>query len=206
MKAIICVFFFVGFNFTLQAQKNDSTPLPLKINDLKKLGRDSLIKLAISKIDEPGFEVSAYDRIVVKATKKELIVDFLISVKIFDKKSCFYDAVHVALAGQGSGKSYHGFCDNAKFYELTPIKKKKMAFVFESINKSDEIGHVPNNKLSAGTTMEIEERLTFYHVETDSWSTHSVFDVDKITGKISNAHHKHYARGGDDKPEYEIIK
>lgn len=72
-------------------------------------------------------------------------------------------------------------------------------------NKSDDIGHVPESKLSKGTTMEIFDNTLSYDVETSSWSTFSYFSVNKITGKISRAGHKHYDRSDVEKDEYEII-
>lgn len=203
-KQIIIILFILASTQVFFSQTKKSVPETIK--ELKKLGRDSLIKLAISKVDEPGFDASAYDRVVVKLEKDALLVDFSLSVLVSDKKSCFYSSVTVALVGQGTGRSIQGFCDEPAFYKHTNSTKKKIAFVFDSINKSDEIGHVPNHILPPGTTMSIEERLTFYHVETTSWSTHSYFDVDKLTGKISDAHHKHYARSHDEKPDFEIIK
>lgn len=38
-------------------------------------------------------------------------------------------------------------------------------FVFKTINKSDEIGHLKDNQMSKGSTMEITEKLTHYYVE-----------------------------------------
>ena len=55
--------------------------------------------------------------------------------------------------------------------------------------------------------MTINEHLTYYYVENSSWSTYSHYKVDKLTGKISEAGHKHYARNGEEeKEDYEVIK
>jgi len=50
-----------------------------KIDSLKKLGRDSLIKLAIKKVNDPAFDPKAYDRIIVKADSSKLVVEFELS-------------------------------------------------------------------------------------------------------------------------------
>lgn len=50
-----------------------------KIDSLKQLGRDSLIKLRIKKINDKTFEPKYYNRIIVKADATKLIVDFEVS-------------------------------------------------------------------------------------------------------------------------------
>jgi hypothetical protein len=176
-----------------------------KIEELKKLGRDSLIKLAVVKLNEPGFDPKNYDRIDVKYDDKSLIVDFKLSVKLAGNSSCFYDVVYVALIGQGSGKSIQGFCDEPKFHKWTKAEQKKIDFVFDAINKDNEIGDVKDRKMPHGQTMEITEKLTYYYIEVSDWSTYSHYKIDKVTGKISEANHKHYARSGDEKEEYKYI-
>ncbi len=176
-----------------------------KIDSLKKLGRDSLIKLAISKVYEPGLDPKGYDRITVKVYKDKLVVEFALSVVLIDG-SCYYDHYSVALVGSGTGGSIQGSCDEPKYHKFTSKEKKKIQFVFDAINKSDEVGHLKDNKIDDGNRMTITEKLTYYYVEMDDWSTHSYYEINKVTGKISNANHKHYARSHDEKPEYEIVK
>lgn len=176
------------------------------LDSLKKLGRDSLIKLAAIKIGE-GFDPVQYDRIIVKASSKALIVEFRLSVILHDGNDCYYSHVTIALAGSGStGMGIQGDCENPKFYKHTKARKSKIDFVFNAINKSDEVGHMADKKVSPGNTMEITEKLTYYQVEVDDWSTHSQYRVDKITGKIYDASHKHYARDHEEKDEFEVIK
>ncbi len=135
------------------------------------------------------------------------MVEFRLSITLAGSKSCYFDAVYEALAGSGSGKSIQGECENPKFYKQTDAIKKKMDFIFNAINKSDEIGHMPNSKIDEGTNMTITEKLMYYYVEMSSWSTYSHYKVDKGSGKISEANHKHYAHSSEDeKPEWEIIK
>lgn len=193
---------FVNMAFS---QNNEDKKLQHKIDSLKKLGRDSLIKLAVSKLHEPQLDPKGYDRIFVKAYKDKLVVEFTLSVVLIDG-SCYYHHYSVALAGSGTGGSFQGECDEPKYHTFTNKEKKKIQFVFDAINKSDEVGHLKDNKVHEGNRMTITEKLTYYYVEMDDWSTHSHYEVNKITGKISNANHKHYARSHDEKPEYEIVK
>src|SRR5688572_7785190 len=88
-----------------------------KVDSLKKLGRDSLIKLAIIKLNDPTFDPTAYDRVVVKADSTSVIVSFSLSVHLITRNSCYYDAVSVALVGSGTSKSITGFCDEPKYYK-----------------------------------------------------------------------------------------
>lgn len=178
-----------------------------KIDSLKKLGRDALIELAVKKIENPEFDPQQYDRITVKANKQSLVVEFALSVVLKNKQLCYYEQVWVGLAGeQVSGGSVQGDCDETPYYKRTKEIVEKINAVFEAVNKSTEIGHVPDNQLPEGTTMEITEHATHYLVETSSWSTFSYFKVDKLTGNISDAGHKHYARDSDEEDEWEIIK
>ena len=87
----------------------------------------------------------------------------------------------------------------------TAKDQDKIVFVFHAINNSDKVGDIKYNTLPIGTTMTITERATYYAVATSSRSTHSEFKVNKLTGKISGASHKHYARKRDEEPEWEII-
>jgi hypothetical protein len=176
------------------------------IDSLKKLGREKLIQLAVEKLNDSAFDPTHYDRIIVKANVQSLIVEFTLSIVVSKKSSCFYDAVYVALAGSGTGKSIEGFCDEPEYYSAPESDRKIVDFVFDAINKSTEIGHIPDRKLRAGTSMKIALHLTYYFVEVSNWSTFSHYKVNRVTGKISESEHKHYVRDEDEKDDFEIIK
>jgi len=202
MKHSLSVLFFL-FAFSLFAQ-NES-----QIDSLKKLGADSLIRLAIVKINDSTFNAANYDRITVKANKTCLLVSFGLSVNFISKKDCYYDAVTAALAGKKIGqRSIRGDCDEPEYYSPSESVKKKIQFVFDAINKSDEIGHLENNKISDDNTMEITEHSAYFYVEISNWSTFSHYKVDKGSGKISEANHKHYSHDEteSEKEIWEIIK
>jgi hypothetical protein len=190
--------FFVALPY--MAESRDS-----KIDSLKKLGRDALIQLAIKKVNDPAFITENYDRVVVKASKTSLVVDFMRSVVFKSKKACYYDLVTVSLAGSGDSRSITGDCDEPSYYHPSQEEKDKIAFVFNSINASDEIGHIPSNKVDSDTTMEISEHPTYFYVEVSSWSTYSHYKVNRVSGRISEAGHKHYDRSGESRDEFEIV-
>jgi hypothetical protein len=177
-----------------------------KLDSLKALGRDSLIKLAVKKVNDPEFNPANYDLITVKANATSLLVEFDLSVRFISAGSCYYHSFIVSLYGGGGGGSITGDCENIKYYNPSASDKKSIDFVFNAINKSEDIGHVPGNKLEKGTKMEITEKATYYYVEVSSWSTHSEYKVAKGTGKISEARHKHYDRSGEGKDEFVEIK
>ncbi len=195
MKTSVYIFILCLFSFFCFSQTE-------KIEELTKLGRDSLIKSAGIKLNEPGFDPKNYDRIDVKYNAKSLIVEFELSIRLTGNKSCFYDRVFVALVGSGTGKSIQGDCDEPKFYVRTKSDQKKIDFVFDAINKDNEIGDVKDRKMPAGQKMDITEHLTYYYIEVSDWSTYSHYKIDKISGKISEANHKHYARDGEEKDGY----
>jgi hypothetical protein len=182
------------------AQSKDS-----KVDSLKKLGRDALIQLAVKQINDPAFARENYDRVVVKASKVSVVVEFDLSVIFSNKKSCYYDKITVSLVGGGGGRSIKGDCDEPSYYNLSRSEKDKIDFVFKSINASDDIGHIPGNKLGSDTTMEISEHSTYFYVEVSSWSTYSHYKINRASGKISEAGHKHYDRSEETVDEFEII-
>ncbi len=198
MKKISAVLFFYLCFVNLQAQTI--------LDSLKALGRDSLIKLAIKKVNDPKFNPANYDLITVKANSKSLIVEFDLSVRLITNGSCYYHSFFVSLYGGGSGGSITGDCDNVKYYHPSVADKRSIEFVFNAINKSEEIGHVPDNKIAKGTTMTITEKPTYYYVEVSSWSTYSHYKVNKVSGKISEANHKHYDRSGEQPDDFVEIK
>jgi hypothetical protein len=185
--------------------QKDPEKLKAKVDSLKKLGREALIKLAADKKSVEGFDPKGYDRILVKAFEDKLIVEFGLSITLIDG-TCYYDRVWVALAGSGSGEGVQGDCDKPKYHSFTDKEKKKIRSVFDAINKSDEIGHLKDNKIPADSHMTITEKMTHYYVEMSDWSTYSHYEVNKLTGKISNANHKHYAHSDNEKDDFEILK
>lgn len=203
MRQIILIIL-ICFAGSVSSQK-DPEKLKAKIDSLKKLGRDSLIKLAVIANGDPGFKAEGYDRIIVKVFPDKLIVEF--SMSVFVTNGCYYEHVSVALAGSGTSSGGDGYCNELKYHTFTNKEKKKIQFVFDAINKSDEVGDIKDNKISPGNTMKITEKTLYYYVEVNSWSTYSHYKVDKITSKISDANHKHYARSHHDEDEkYEVIK
>lgn len=200
MRNLLLILLTISLNCFLVGQNK------AKIDSLKQLGRDSLIKLAVKKIADPTFNPKNYDRIIVKADSNKLWVEFELSIRFKSNSSCYYDAINVSLVGSGTSKSITGFCDNPKYYKPSSKQLKKIDFIFNSINKKNEIGDIPNKKLADDTVMEITEMMTYYHVEVSDGNTMSRYKIDKNSGKIFDATHKHYMKDRDDPPPIEIIE
>jgi hypothetical protein len=176
-----------------------------QVSHLKKLGRDSLIKMAIKEINDPVFKPGNYDRVIVRASEFRMEVEFGVSIMLFTTANCYYENVSVNLADGTESKSSSN-CDNPKYFSLSDADRKKLDFVIDAINKSSEVGHLDNRKIPEGSTMKITERKSRYEVEVSGWSTFSSYKVDKTTGKISDASHKHYDRAFDNESEYRVIE
>ena len=81
-----------------------------------------------------------------------------------------------------------------------------IAFVIQAVNRSPEVGDVPEGRLSPGTSMTIRDEGDSYKVSVgDAWMD-SFYRVDKQTGAISDAMHAHMApEPGVDGEEFEVI-
>lgn len=195
---ITCVFLFAFSGFA------QNKPL---LEELTKLGRDSLIKLAVKKINDPKFIPANYDRVIVKADSENLIVCFDLSVVFKGSGMCYYDAITVSIFGNYGGNSVQGNCDEPKYYNPSKKVLSKIKFVFDVINKENEVGDIPGNKLDPGESMTISEHATYYYVEMSNYSTYSHYKINKITGAISDAGHKHYAHNSfETDNKWQIIK
>lgn len=177
-----------------------------QIDSLSKLGKDSLVKLALKKINDPAFNPNDYKNVRVIVRKENISVNFKNNVLLVKSNSCFYSHVSVDLLGGGVSKSIEGDCDNPTYYKLTKKDEEKIDFVFNCINKSNEVGDIPEKKLPGNTTMVITEKLGYYAIEVSNYSTMSRYKINKQTGKIYDAMHKHYAQRDDETEEIEITK
>lgn len=169
--------------------------------ELSKLSKEKLVALAASKMDKKSFKVSDFTDIQIWLEGDELQVIFSHAIQYIPAKGQFYYAAHVELVTGSSSLSIQGKGpddEDIQFY--SPAKfKKQIKFVFDAINKSDEVGSIPEGQLPEGT-MKIYENIGHYDVSVDSYSTHSSYKVKKGSGKIYDAGHKHFMREeGDEK-------
>ena len=170
------------------------------LTELRILPKDSLIKMACKKIDEPSFDVQDFNQIEIWVDDPELSVEFGHVIRFIPRKGQYYYSVSVDLVSGTTGRLIQGDSptyEEVRFYK--PAKfQEKIKFVMNAISNSHgEVGKIPEGKLPDGT-MTIREEAGYYDIEVDSESTHSYYKIKKGSGKIYDAGHKHYYR--DDTP------
>ena len=171
------------------------------VSELRKLPKDSLIKMAAKKITEPSFDIKDFTRIEIWAEGDEITVDFDHAIRFIPMKGQFYYNVSVELVRASSSRQIIGdgpFDEEVHFFKLTNKHQEKIQFVRDAINNSNgEVGKIPEGQLPDGT-MTITEKATYFDISVDSESTHSYYKIEKGTGKIYDAGHKHYMRDESD--------
>ncbi len=169
----------------------DKTLQKKGIDDLKKLSRKELIDRAVKHINDPEFKAAHYDRIKVMANATKMYVIFDISARYVPVLTSYYVPVYVDMVNQkvtikevsNSGFFSTIFYDNPKLYE------KQVKSIIENINKSGDTTLLPQRKLTEDRTLNIREVYGHFEVEIESEEKVSTFDVDKVSGKLSNIHH-----------------
>lgn len=175
--------------------------------ELSKLPKEKLVALAVSKINEPSFRLADFTEIEVWLEGQELTVQFGHIVRFIPRRGQYYYSVSVDLISGSTGRSIQGDGrDDAEITFYDPSKyQDKIQFIFKAINNSrGEVGKIPEGQLPDGQ-MTIQEETGYYHVEVDSYSTHSYYNIKKGTGKIYDAGHKHYYRDDDAGPKRKKI-
>ena len=168
--------------------------LAQSIEDLKRLSKDSLISLAVRKINNAVFKPDQFTNISVWTEAEELTVEFDHAIQFIPKRGQYYYSVSVELVKGSSSRRImgDGEVDVVTYYNPDQFKKE-VQFVLQSINKSDEVGKIPEGGLPYGT-MTINEMGSYYDISVDSESTHSSYKIRKGSGKVYEASHKHYMR------------
>jgi hypothetical protein len=182
--SFICIAFLISINIVAQP-----------FDELRKLPKDSLVKMAAKKFREPSFDVSDFSQVEVWAEDGELTVELGHVIRFIPKRGQYYYSVSVNLVAGNSSRQImgNGDEDDIPFYK-PKIFQDKIDFVFTSINKSNgDVGKIPKGGLPDGT-MTITEKTTYYDIEVDSESTHSYYKIKKSNGEIYDAGHKHYSR------------
>lgn len=166
-----------------------------QVEELVQLPKDTLVKMAIKKIDEPSFDVRDFDQIEIWADENDVTVMFDHAIRFIPRKGQYYYSATVDLISGTKGRSILGSPDQdeLEFYKPKQKHKEKIQFVLNSINKSNgEIGKIPEGKLPDGI-MTITEKAGHYEISVDSKSTSSDYKIKKGSGKIYDGRHKHMA-------------
>jgi hypothetical protein len=165
--------------------------------ELRELPKDSLIKMAIKKINDPEFKRKEFTRTEIWTKKDEVMVKFDNVIQLVPRRGQYYSNVTVDLISGTIGRQIMGDGpDDAEVHYLKPNArhKKKVKFVLKAINNSNgEVGKITEDKLPSGTLTIIEKGM-YYSVTANSQSTLSTYRIKKGSGKIYKASHKHYMR------------
>jgi len=171
----------------------------MSVEALKDMGRAGLIEEATRRLREqnPDFDPTAYDRVVVRASSTDVLVSFTTSIVLLRTGESFTHSRSIGLvSGLGSGGSV------ANPHDLTwtgtpppflpdPDTVRDIRFVLEAANRDTKVGDIPDGKLPEGTRMTIRDVGDHYEVSVESEWIRSSYRVAKGTGAISEAMHAH---------------
>jgi len=175
---------------------SQNTDMIKKVEKLKKRGRDSIIKIALEKIDET---ICLNDYIIrVKANKTSVVVSFHIPVVYIPMNSVYYYDFGLDLI---EGSSWSGIISNPRDYgtdqddipnySSSEKTQKHIQFVLDAINQSDEIGSINIEDFSFDDSMIIRDQIEYYEITMLSTYQESFYKIDKETGKVYDAGHAH---------------
>lgn len=155
-------------------------------SELFKLSKDSLIKLAVTKIDEPSFDVNQFDQISVWSVNGEVWVYFDRFIKFVPRKSRSYYDVKVNLSSdswtaspRGNGKS-----KSEKFYSTTRQDIEKSDFVIAKILESGLTQKYLDRIRENGTILIIEENKHYSVSISETPALILLYKVRKSTGEV----------------------
>lgn len=137
------------------------------VSELRKLPKDSLIKMAAKKITEPSFDVNDFSLIEIWAEDDDISVDFGHAIRFIPMKGQYYYNVSVDLIHGSSNRQILGDGpddEEVHFFKLNKKFNEKIQFVRRAINNSNgEVGKIPQGQLPDGT-MTITEKATYYDI------------------------------------------
>lgn len=203
MKSFCMVLLLAGASLAQQSQT---------LQQLKTFGRDSLIRRAVLAIqeNEHDFDPAQYDRVRITEDHGELHVRFEHSILYLARKTAFKYGAMVSLVSNSASSSilsnpedYDDSREEYRYFKWDEKSRAAVRFVLGAIGRSDEVGDVVDGTLPNGTQMTIREERDYYEINVDSWSTHSSYKIQKKSGYLYDASHKHYARDGK-LPELEL--
>ena len=174
-----------------------------KLQDLKDLGRDSLISKAIARINAefPEFDNETFKNVRVVAGKDVLYVRFSVPYCYVPlNTSAIY---HVSVYLHGSSQlSLGSLSNNAEidfdtgFYKPDPAHYEAIAFISEATSRDQHVTPIEEVTKVYKHDVIIMEMPGEYKVDISSNSTSSGYRVNKQTGEVYDHWHKHKANTG----------
>jgi len=182
-RVVICVLFFLLHGFILSQDISGNKD----VDALKQLGKDSLVKLALSYMDK-SIDISQYN-IKVLANESGAIVSFRIPVKYIPYNSeYFYDASvdisndFISYANYSNPEDYQS--NTVSFYKPTEEHQENIKFVINAINESKNENIVQVNIAQLTDDLIIREKPDYYDIEYVSEQYDLVYKINKISGEI----------------------
>lgn len=189
----------------------------MDVKKIKKMERAAIIRMAgdeIKKSIDPDFEAKNFDRVSVLAGKNEVLVSFSMSVRYVPWQSAFlYDASVIfskqIMLSCGPVVNPENFKPGKEpvFFKPSPESWEATDFILDAVNRSKEVGPLPDKKIPQGSVMTIYEHKGHYQVLMLSEHTESFYKVNRKTGQVYDASHNHLeAEPGGGNENYREIK
>ncbi len=194
----ILILFNLILNYTTCYSQD--TEMDKDVEKIILLGKDSIIKLALKKIEKAGLpsnggvSIENFSQIKVLTDGKEVWVSFSNLIKYLPQKTIFYSDVGIGLLkGIISRNRVSNPVDYSEkiisFYKETKEAKMNIQFVLEAINKSGEIGAIDITNFE--DNMIIREYDNYYGISIVSESQESSYKIEKVSGEIYDSEHAH---------------
>ncbi|WP_425628727.1 hypothetical protein [Cellulophaga lytica] len=173
------------------AQKTKKFKMTKEVKELVKLGKDSIIKLALPLVDKNA-RLENFPKTSVQSNGKELYVIFYNPVMYLPINTVFYDNASVNLTtASGSKSTVANPLDfnnqkNIPYYVQTESIKKNIAFVCNAI---DSFNYADIAEFNG--TMRILEKEDYYDISVVSETQESWYKIKKVTGKMFDEGHAH---------------
>ena len=192
MKIVnLFLFFYFILNFTTSFSQNIN--MTKEVDEIIVQGKDSIVQLALNLVDE-HVDVQYFSKVKVMTDGSKVYVSLRNLIKYLPMNTCFYFDLSVELIEKTIS---YGLVVNGKeegssttFYRKTPESTKRIQFVIDAINKSDEISSI--NIEAFDDDMIIREFEKYYVINVFSDYQESSYKIDKLSGEIYDVEHAHF--------------
>ena len=174
-----------------------------KLQQLKNLGRDSLINIAKARImaEYPDFDYETFKKVRVMEGKEVLYVQFSIPYRYVPLNTSAIYNLSVYLNGttqlsQGSLSNNAKVSFDTGFYKPDTAYHEVITFIDEATSRDSEISSIKEVVEIYKHDVIIMEMPGEYQVDISSSSTSSGYLVNKQTGEVYDHWHKHKANTG----------
>jgi hypothetical protein len=172
---------------------SQETKMNKEVEEIIRLGKDSIVQLALTLIDEK-IEVQDFSKIIVMANGEKVYVSFLNPIKYLPINSVFYADFGVDLLEKvvSYGPVSNGVFDSEmkiSLYRETKETKMIIQFVIEAINNSADISSI--DIASFDDDMTIREYGSYYNITVVSEFQESSYKIEKVSGKLYDSEHAH---------------